>query len=94
MVDRGGDHRLAPEALAVALLLGVLWADQLERDVALKRELLGLVDDAHVPVTDDLLDAAAGDDGARGKRVRGRSGGFARGDRRTGGRRSGGRSRR
>ena len=49
--------------------------------MALQGELLGLVDDAHVPVTDDLLDAAARDDGARGKGVRGRSRRLASGDR-------------
>ena len=65
VVDRGGDHRLAPEALAEARVLGVLGQDQLEGDLALERELLGAVDDAHVAVADDLLDAAPGEDRAR-----------------------------
>ena len=44
---------------------GVLGQDQLEGDRALERELLGPVDDAHVAVADDLLDAAPGEDRAR-----------------------------
>ena len=86
----------------------VLGQDELERDRALERELLGPVDDAHVAVADDLLDAAPGEDRARagassavapgaaagpgGRRVRERAGG-GRGRGRGGGGAAGGRRR-
>src|SRR5271169_896417 len=65
VVDRGRDLRLAPKALAEALLAGALRADQLEGHRALKRELLGPVDNRHVSMADDLLDTAPRDDRAR-----------------------------
>ena len=65
VVDRGRDPRLAPKALAEALLPGVLGEDELEGDRALERELLGPVDDPHVSVADHLLDAAPREDGAQ-----------------------------
>ena len=77
MVDRRGGHRLAPEALAEASLAGVLGPDHLERDRSLERELVRPVHDPHVAEADDLLDAAAGEDGAERELV----GGVARGGR-------------
>ena len=64
VVDRGGDARLALEALAEAGVAGPLRRDQLDRDGAAERELRRAVDDAHATATGDRLDAATGDLGA------------------------------
>src|SRR5665809_144904 len=64
MVNRGGDLGLAPKALPKASVLRMLGEDELEGDPAPERELLGLVDDPHVSLADDLLDAAPREYGA------------------------------
>ena len=64
VVDRGGDARLALEALAEAGVAGAVGRDQLDRDRPAERELRGAVDDAHAAAAGDRLDAAAGDLGA------------------------------
>ena len=61
VIERGGDPRLAQEALAEALVLGELGGDHLERDLASEPLLLGAVDRAHPPSADEGLDPVAGD---------------------------------
>ena len=57
MVERGGEPRLAREALAEGLVLAQLWREQLERDRALERDVLRPVDDAHPPVPEQGVEA-------------------------------------
>ena len=64
MVDRGGEPRLAQEALAEALVLGELGSEHLERDLAPERTVLGPVDDAHPAPPEQGLDPVAGELGA------------------------------
>ena len=59
VVERGGDPRLAQEALAEALVLGELGRDHLERDLAPETLLLGAVDRAHAAAADERLDVVA-----------------------------------
>ena len=61
MVDRRSQPRLAMEALAEALVLRQLRSKQLEGDLALEREILGEVDDAHAAPADDRVEAVAGE---------------------------------
>ncbi len=61
VVERGGDPRLAQEALAEALVLGELGGDDLERDLAAEALLLGAVDRTHPATADERFDSVAGD---------------------------------
>ena len=61
MVERGGDPRLAQEALAEALVLGELGRDHLERDLAAEALLVGTVDRTHASAADERFDPVAGD---------------------------------
>jgi hypothetical protein len=62
VLERGGDPRLALEALAEALRLRVLRGDDLDRGAALEVEVLGPVHDAHPAPADAGIDAVPGDD--------------------------------
>ena len=64
VVDRGGDPRLALEALAEAGVAGAVGGDELEGDGPAERQLRRPVDDAHAAAAGDRLDAAAGELGA------------------------------
>ena len=73
VVDRGGDPRLALEALAEAGVAGAVGGDELEGDGPAERQLRRPVDDAHPPDGDDRLDRVHADARARGERhLRGR----------------------
>ena len=54
VLDRGGQPRLALEALAEHRVLRALGRDQLDRHRALERQLGGAVDDAHATAPDRL----------------------------------------
>ena len=56
VVHRGGQLRLAKEALAVFGLRGDLLADHLQRHVAFERLLARLVDDTHAACPRDVAD--------------------------------------
>ena len=64
MVDRGGQLRLAEEAVAERLVLGEARGQQLERDLPLQPQVLGQVDDAHPAQAEQRLDPVAGELGA------------------------------
>ena len=64
MLDRGRQPRLAQEALAERHVVGELRGEQLQRDVAVEREVVGAVDDAHAAAADQRLDPIAGELGA------------------------------
>ena len=61
MLQRGGHPRLAQEALPERHVLGQLRREQLQRDVAVEREIVGAVDDAHPAAADQRLDPIAGE---------------------------------
>jgi hypothetical protein len=61
VIERGGDARLAQEALAKALVLRELGRDHLERDLASQALLVGTVDRTHASSADERLDAIGGD---------------------------------
>ena len=52
MLERGGDLRLALEALAEGLVPAQLRREELQRDRALQADVLRAVHDAHAPVPD------------------------------------------
>ncbi|MBB4662046.1 hypothetical protein BDZ31_001619 [Conexibacter arvalis] len=81
MVEGSGGPRLLLEALAEAGIAGQLGREQLERDAAAERLLLGEIDDAHAAATDCPDDPAAGDDGAAGRVLAHASGHANRGER-------------
>ena len=47
MLERGGQARLAEEALAERDVVGQVGCEQLQRDVAVEREVVGAVHDPH-----------------------------------------------
>ena len=59
MVERGGELRLAQEALSEAPVLGQLRCEQLEGDLAVERKVVGPVDDAHPAAAEQRLDPVA-----------------------------------
>jgi hypothetical protein len=61
VLERRGDPRLALEALAEALRLGVFRGDDLDRGAAPEVQVLGPVDDAHAAAPEAGLDPVAGD---------------------------------
>ena len=65
VVERGGEPRLAEEALSEAPLARKLGTDQLHCHLALERELGRLVDDAHPSPAEQRLDPEAAEKGAR-----------------------------
>jgi hypothetical protein len=67
MVDRRGHARFALEALAKLGIAGMVAGDHLQRDGALEVQLHGAIDDAHPAACDDLFDAAAAQQVARGQ---------------------------
>ena len=64
MVDRGGQLRLAQEAIAERLVLGEARSEQLEGDLPLEPQILGQVHDAHAAEAQQRLDPVAGELGA------------------------------
>ena len=60
VVDRRGQPRLAQEPLAEAHVLGQLRREDLQRDVAVEREVVGAVDDAHPAAAEQRLQPVAG----------------------------------
>ena len=60
VVDRGGQPRLAQEALAEALVLGELGGEDLQRHRPLECEVVGAVDDAHPAAADQRFQPVAG----------------------------------
>jgi hypothetical protein len=64
MVDRGGELRLAKEAVTERLVLGEAGSEQLERDPPLEPQVLGQIDDAHAAEAEQRLDPVAGELGA------------------------------
>jgi hypothetical protein len=67
VVERGGDLRLAEEALAGGGVLDELGADDLQRDGALQQQVRRAIDDAHAAATGHCLDTVTGEDRARGE---------------------------
>ncbi len=65
MRERGGDARLAQEALAEVRVVGQIGRDDLQRGAAAQGLVLGQVDDAHAAPTDAVLDPVPGHDVAR-----------------------------
>ena len=61
VVERGGDLRLADEALAEGVVAGQRRRHQLERDLPPQLHVLGLVDDAHAAAADHVRDPVAGE---------------------------------
>ena len=61
VVDRGGEPRLAHEAVAEGRVLGEVGGDQLERDGPIEVELVGPVDHAHAAAAGDAGDAVTGE---------------------------------
>ena len=61
MVERGGQPRLGQEPLAEALVVGQLRREQLQRHVAVEREIVGAVDDAHPAAAEQRLQPVAGE---------------------------------
>jgi hypothetical protein len=59
VLQRGGDARLAVEALAEAGRLGEVGRDDLDRRPAAQVQVLGAVDHAHAAAPDPLLDPVA-----------------------------------
>jgi hypothetical protein len=64
VVDRGGDLRLAHEAVAHRLVLEQAGRDDLEGDGAVERELRRLVDDAHATPPGHRVDPMTSEHGA------------------------------
>jgi hypothetical protein len=64
MVDRGGEPRLAQEALPERRVPGELRSDQLQRDRPVEGELGGAEHDAHPAPTEDAVDPVAGELGS------------------------------
>jgi hypothetical protein len=56
VVDRGGEHRLALEALAESAVVGEVVGDQLQRDRPGERDLGRAIDPAHASLTGDAFD--------------------------------------
>ena len=67
VIDRGGEHRLALEALAELAVAREVLGDQLQRDGALERDLSRAIDDAHATLAGDAVDLVAREDGACGQ---------------------------
>src|SRR3954453_13757988 len=67
VVDRGGEARLALEALAQRRVRRAVGRDQLERDGPPEPQVRRSVDHAHAAGAEDLLDAAAGKLGSDGQ---------------------------
>ena len=61
MLERRRQPRLAQEALAEAHVLGEVRREQLQRDVAVEREIVGAIDDAHPAAAEQRLDPVAGE---------------------------------
>ena len=61
MIQGRGGLRLTLEALAGGRVVEVGLGKELQRDVAVKASVLGLVDDAHAPAAQLLDDAVVGD---------------------------------
>ncbi len=64
MLERCREPRLAQEALAERAVRGELRREQLQRDVAVEREIVRAVDDAHPTAPDDRLDPVPSELGA------------------------------
>ncbi len=60
VVERGGEARLAQEALAEAHVPGELGREELERDGAVEREVARAIDDAHSTAAEQRLDPVTG----------------------------------
>ena len=69
VLERGGDPRLAREALAEALGLGEVGRDDLDGGAALEVQVLRAVDHAHAAAADPLLDPVSRDDRAEARVV-------------------------
>src|SRR4051812_2233 len=69
MLERGGDARLAREALAEPVGLREVGRDDLDRRATAQVEVLGAVHDAHAAAPDPLLDPVAGNDRAEARVV-------------------------
>ena len=67
VVDRGGEHRLALEALAELAVAREVLGDQLQRDGALERDLGRAIHDAHATLAGHAVDLVAREDGACGQ---------------------------
>jgi len=59
MIERRGQPRLAQEALPETNVLGQLGCEDFYRDVPVKCEVVGAVDNAHPPATEQRLDPIA-----------------------------------
>ena len=64
VLERGRQPGLAQEALTERAIGGEVRGEQLQRDVAVEREIARAVDDAHPTTADDRLDPVAGELGA------------------------------
>ena len=65
VVDRGGEHRLALEALAEPAVAREVVGDQLQRHGPGERDLGRAVDPAHAALAGDAVDLVAREDGSR-----------------------------
>jgi hypothetical protein len=59
VVEARGGARLADEARAEPWILGDVGSEDLERDLPAEPQMLGEVDDAHPPATDDAFETMA-----------------------------------
>jgi hypothetical protein len=64
VVDRGGQLRLAQEAVTERCILGEAGSQELQRNLPLEPQILGQVDDAHAAPAEQRLDPVAGELGA------------------------------
>ena len=60
MLERRGHPRLGQEPLAERDVFGEVRREQLQRDVAVEREIVGAVDDAHPAAAEERLQPVAG----------------------------------